>query len=627
MNPRQENSFLIKAISAVILLTFCFAAAVFQSVVILVVGLAAFLYILYHYVKRTPHEIGENAAQNEILTNDKTQDVSESTQIASAEMKEAESVATPREDDVLLSSSIASNETSIQKPITQDYSTLEPYDPKLDLSNYHYPTIDLLDHYQEDVDVAEERSELNDQIIRAFLKFGVKISSIRTTIGPVVSLCEITPAAGVPVSRIRNLEDDLALELSAPGVRFVGVIPGRGYVGFEIPNEHRQIVSIESILNTRKFQESTYELPLALGKTISNEIFMVDLAKLPHLLISGATGQGKSIGLHTIISSLLYKKHPAELKLVLIDTKKVELVAYEPIVNQFLAQVEDSRYSESAVLTDTNEIVRTFESLCVEMDNRYLLLKYAGVRTIKEYNEKFKARKLSPSMGHRFLPYIVVIIDEYGDLMMTAGKVIELPICRLAQLARAIGIHLVIATQRPTVNIITGNIKANFPARMAFRVSQWVDSQTIIDRPGANRLVGKGDMLFLSGVDPVRVQCAFVSTQEVERIARFVSCQPGYNGPYPLPSVGSSDEGMYDVDITHLDPMFEDVARLVVQTQNANTSFIQRKFAIGYNRAGRLMDQLEVAGIVGPAHGSRPREVLCMSEEDLQFRLDNMKKA
>ena len=628
MNQRQENSFLIKAISAVVLLTFCFAAAVFQSVVILVVGLVAFLYILYHYVKRTPQEIVEDTTQNESTIDDKAQDSPESKQVASSDMKEP--VTTPRVKEAPYSNAIASNETSIQKPITQDYSTLEPYDPKLDLSNYHYPTIDLLDHYQEeDVDVAEERSELNDQIIRAFLKFGVKISSIRTTIGPVVSLCEITPAAGVPVSRIRNLEDDLALELSAPGVRFVGVIPGRGYVGLEIPNEHRQIVSIESILNTRKFQESTYELPLALGKTISNEIFMVDLAKLPHLLISGATGQGKSIGLHTIISSLLYKKHPAEFKLVLIDTKRVELVAYEPIANHFLAQIEGSRYNGSAVLTDTNEIIRTFNSLCVEMDDRYLLLKDAGVRTIKEYNEKFKARMLNPSKGHRFLPYIVVVIDEYGDLMMTAGKVIEFPICRLAQLARAVGIHLVIATQRPTVNIITGNIKANFPARMAFKVSQWVDSQTIIDRPGANRLVGKGDMLFLAGVDPVRVQCPFVSTQEVERIAHYISQQPGYNRPYPLPDVCSSyDDGEGpDEDIAGLDPMFEDVARLVVQMQLGSTSFIQRKFAIGYNRAGRLMDQLEIAGIVGPAQGSRPREVLCMSEEELQFRLDNMKKA
>ena len=431
------------------------------------------------------------------------------------------------------------------------------------------------------------------------------------------------------ISKIRNLEDDIALNLSALGIRIIAPIPGKGTIGIEVPNAKPQMVSMESILNSRKFQESTFELPMALGKTITNEIYMADLAKMPHLLVAGATGQGKSVGLNAIITSLLYKKHPAELKLVMVDPKKVEFSVYAPIVNHFLAQVEGTEDDEEAIITDTQKVVRTLKSLCVEMDNRYLLLKSAAVRNIREYNEKFKARKLLPTEGHRFLPYIVVVIDEFGDLIMTAGKEIELPICRIAQLARAVGIHMIIATQRPTTNIITGTIKANFPARMAFKVSQMIDSRTILDRPGANQLVGKGDMLYLTGSDPVRVQCAFVDTPEVERIARFIAGQQGYQRPYPLPDVpmeGDDGEGP-DVDISHLDPMFEEVARLVVQTQQGSTSMIQRKFAIGYNRAGRLMDQLEVAGIVGPAHGSKPREVLCMSEEDLQFRLDNMKNA
>ncbi len=518
-----------------------------------------------------------------------------------------------------------------EKAELDKYGALEPYDPKLDLSNYHYPTIDLLDHHKtENVGIDMEEQQMNkDRIIRVLQDFGVKISSIKATVGPTITLYEITPAAGVRISKIRNLEDDIALNLSALGIRIIAPIPGKGTIGIEVPNAKPQMVSMESILNSRKFQESTFELPMALGKTITNEIYMADLAKMPHLLVAGATGQGKSVGLNAIITSLLYKKHPAELKLVMVDPKKVEFSVYAPIVNHFLAQVEGTEDDEEAIITDTQKVVRTLKSLCVEMDNRYLLLKSAAVRNIREYNEKFKARKLLPTEGHRFLPYIVVVIDEFGDLIMTAGKEIELPICRIAQLARAVGIHMIIATQRPTTNIITGTIKANFPARMAFKVSQMIDSRTILDRPGANQLVGKGDMLYLTGSDPVRVQCAFVDTPEVERIARFIAGQQGYQRPYPLPDVpmeGDDGEGP-DVDISHLDPMFEEVARLVVQTQQGSTSMIQRKFAIGYNRAGRLMDQLEVAGIVGPAHGSKPREVLCMSEEDLQFRLDNMKNA
>ena len=505
---------------------------------------------------------------------------------------------------------------------------LEPYDPKLDLENYKYPTIDLLKHYDIDTSIdMEEQQQNKNRIIQVLSDFGVKISSIKATVGPTITLYEITPAPGVRISKIRNLEDDIALSLSALGIRIIAPIPGKGTIGIEVPNAKPQIVSMESIINSRKFQETQFELPMALGKTITNELYMVDLAKMPHLLVAGATGQGKSVGLNAIITSLLYKKHPAELKLVMVDPKKVEFSVYSPIINHFLAQVEGTEGDEP-IITDVQKVVQTLKSLCVEMDNRYDLLKKAGARNLREYNEKFKSRHLNPENGHRFMPYIVVIIDEFGDLIMTAGKEIELPICRIAQLARAVGIHMIIATQRPTTNIITGTIKANFPGRMAFKVSAMVDSRTILDRAGAQQLVGKGDMLVLGGgAEPVRVQCAFVDTPEVEAITKYIACQQSYIGPAPLPPVameGEDGDGP-DVDMQNLDPMFEEVARLVVQTQQGSTSMIQRKFSIGYNRAGRLMDQLEVAGIVGPAHGSKPREVLCISEEDLQFRIDNMR--
>lgn len=505
---------------------------------------------------------------------------------------------------------------------------LEPYDPKLDLENYKYPTIDLLKHYDIDTSIdMEEQQQNKNRIIQVLSDFGVKISSIKATVGPTITLYEITPAPGVRISKIRNLEDDIALSLSALGIRIIAPIPGKGTIGIEVPNAKPQIVSMESIINSRKFQETQFELPMALGKTITNELYMVDLAKMPHLLVAGATGQGKSVGLNAIITSLLYKKHPAELKLVMVDPKKVEFSVYSPIINHFLAQVEGTEGDEP-IITDVQKVVQTLKSLCVEMDNRYDLLKKAGARNLREYNEKFKSRHLNPENGHRFMPYIVVIIDEFGDLIMTAGKEIELPICRIAQLARAVGIHMIIATQRPTTNIITGTIKANFPGRMAFKVSAMVDSRTILDRAGAQQLVGKGDMLVLGGgAEPVRVQCAFVDTPEVEAITKYIACQQSYLGPAPLPPVameGEDGDGP-DVDMQNLDPMFEEVARLVVQTQQGSTSMIQRKFSIGYNRAGRLMDQLEVAGIVGPAHGSKPREVLCISEEDLQFRIDNMR--
>lgn len=516
-----------------------------------------------------------------------------------------------------------------EKADTTNEGALEPYDPKLDLEHYKYPTLDLLKHYdniQSNIDMEEQQANKN-KIIKVLSYFGVEISSIKATIGPTITLYEITPAPGIRISRIRGLEDDIALSLSALGIRIIAPIPGKGTIGIEVPNAKPQMVSMESVINSRKFQETDFELPMALGKTITNEVFMVDLAKMPHLLVAGATGQGKSVGLNAIITSLLYKKHPAELKFVMVDPKKVEFSVYNPIVNHFLAQVEGNEGTEEPIITDVNKVIQTLKSLCVEMDTRYDLLKKARARNVKEYNQKFKDRQLNPNNGHKFMPYIVVIIDEFGDLIMTAGKEIELPIARIAQLARAVGIHMIIATQRPTTNIITGTIKANFPARLAFKVASSIDSKTILDRTGANQLIGKGDMLFLSGNDPVRVQCAFVDTPEVEDITSYIACQQSYNAPFPLPEVpleGGEDGDGPDVDLNHLDPMFNEVARMVVLEQSGSTSMIQRKFSIGYNRAGRLMDQLEKVGIVGPAKGSKPREVLCVSEEDLQFRLDNL---
>lgn len=501
-----------------------------------------------------------------------------------------------------------------------DIST--PYDPKRDLENYHYPTLDLLKKYEDDgkpyIDMAEQNANKN-RIVDVLRNFGVEISSIKATVGPTITLYEITPAPGVRISKIRNLEDDIALSLSALGIRIIAPIPGKGTIGIEVPNAKPSTVSMESILNSKKFQESAMELPCAVGKTITNEVFMFDLAKAPHLLVAGATGQGKSVGLNAIITSLLYKKHPAEMKIVLVDPKKVEFSVYSSIEKHFLAKVPDDQ--AEPIITDVTKVVRTLNSLCKEMDTRYDLLKMAQARNIKEYNKKFIDRQLNPEHGHRFMPYIVVVIDEFGDLIMTAGKEVELPIARIAQLARAVGIHMIIATQRPTTNIITGTIKANFPGRIAFRVGAMIDSRTILDRPGAQQLVGRGDMLYLNGGEPTRVQCAFVDTPEVERINQFIAQQQGYISAFELPEP-DTDEGeggeSRDVDMQHLDPMFEDAARLIVREQSGSTSLIQRKFAIGYNRAGRLMDQLEKAGIVGAAHGSKPREVLIMDEMSLE---------
>ena len=518
-----------------------------------------------------------------------------------------------------------------EKANLSDGRALEPYDPKLDLENYKYPTIDLLTHYDNTanaIDMEEQRNNKN-RIKTVLSNFRVEIlDNTKATIGPTITLYEITPAPGIRISTIRNLEDDIALSLSALGIRIIAPIPGKGTIGIEVPNLKPQMVSMESILNSRKFQETDYELPMALGKTITNEVFIADLTKMPHLLVAGATGQGKSVGLNVIITSLLYKKHPAELKLVMIDPKKVEFNLYAPIVNHFLAQVEGNEDTEEPIITDVNKVIQTLKSLCLEMDQRYDLLKKAHARNVKEYNEKFRERQLNPQNGHRFMPYIVVVIDEYGDLIMTAGKEIELPIARIAQLARAVGIHMIIATQRPTANIITGTIKANFPARMAFKVTTGVDSKTILDRTGANQLVGKGDMLLMTGSEPVRIQCAFIDTNELEDIVHYIAKQQSYTSPYLLPEVpleGDDESGLGDVDMAHLDPMFEDAARMIVSEQNGSTSMIQRKFAIGYNRAGRLMDQLEKAGIVGPAKGSKPREVLCVSEEQLMMIMDNLR--
>ena len=508
---------------------------------------------------------------------------------------------------------------------------LEPYDPKRDLENYHYPTLDLLKKYDDDgkpyIDMAEQTANKN-RIVDVLRNFGVEISSIKATVGPTITLYEITPAQGVRISKIKNLEDDIALSLAALGIRIIAPIPGKGTIGIEVPNAKASIVSMESILNSKKFQESTMELPCAMGKTITNEVFMFDLAKMPHLLVAGATGQGKSVGLNAILTSLLYKKHPAEMKIVLVDPKMVEFSIYAKIDKHFLAKVPDE--NESAIITDTSKVVRTLNSLCVEMDARYELLMAAGERNIKDYNKKFIARQLNPEKGHKYMPYIVVVIDEYGDLIMTAGKEIELPIARIAQKARAVGIHMIIATQRPTTNIITGTIKANFPARIAFKVSQGIDSKTILDRMGANQLIGRGDMLFLQGNEPIRVQCAFVDTPEVDAINRYIADQQGYTEPFELPEpvADESEGGMSnnDADLSHLDPMFEDAARLIVIQQSGSTSLIQRKYAIGYNRAGRLMDQLEKAGIVGAAHGSKPREVLIQDEVTLENLLKTLRR-
>jgi len=500
------------------------------------------------------------------------------------------------------------------------------YDPTLDLQGYKFPPLELLNEYETGKAgvTQEELNQNKDKIVATLVNFKIGIQSIKATIGPTVTLYEIVPDAGIKISRIKNLEDDIALSLSALGIRIIAPIPGKGTIGIEVPNKNREMVSIRSVFSTQSFAKTDKELPIALGKTISNELLIIDLAKMPHLLVAGATGQGKSVGLNVILASLLYKRHPATIKFILVDPKKVEMSLYSKLERHYLAKLPNS---EEAIITDTKKVVHTLNSLCIEMENRYEILKDAGARNLKEYNAKFVARKLNPKEGHRFLPYIVLVIDELADLMMTAGKEVETPIARLAQLARAIGIHLVVATQRPSVNVITGVIKANFPARLSFRVTSKVDSRTILDTGGADQLVGQGDMLLSSGSDVIRLQCPFVDTPEIEKICDFIGSQRGYESAYLLPEYeGDEETGPSSVDLSDRDALFEEAARLIVMHQQGSTSLIQRKLKLGYNRAGRLIDQLEAAGIVGPFEGSKAREVLIKDEYSLEQLLTSLKE-
>lgn len=495
------------------------------------------------------------------------------------------------------------------------------FDPTLELGNYKFPTLNLLRDYNESISVDQEELEANkNRIVETLNNYKIGIDRIKATVGPTVTLYEIVPEAGIRISKIKNLEDDIALSLSALGIRIIAPIPGKGTIGIEVPNKKPTMVSMKSVISSTKFQNSEMELPIALGKTISNETFVVDLAKMPHLLMAGATGQGKSVGLNAVLTSLLYKKHPAEVKFVLVDPKKVELTLFNKIERHYLAKLPDT---DDAIITDTTKVINTLNSLCIEMDMRYDLLKLAMVRNIKEYNAKFKLRRLNPNDGHKFLPYIVLIIDEFADLIMTAGKEIETPIARLAQLARAIGIHLIVATQRPSVNVITGIIKANFPARSAFRVTSKIDSRTILDSSGADQLIGKGDMLFADGNNLIRLQCAFVDTPEVEKITEFIGSQRAYANAYMLPEYSGDEVGTnLDIDISERDNLFRDAALVIVHAQQGSASLLQRKLKLGYNRAGRLIDQLEAAGIVGPFEGSKARQVLIPDEMALNKLLD-----
>jgi S-DNA-T family DNA segregation ATPase FtsK/SpoIIIE len=498
---------------------------------------------------------------------------------------------------------------------------MPPYEPTLDLRDYKYPTLDLLENHGSEriVQDANELENNKNQIIATLRNYDIEIQRISATVGPTVTLYEIIPAAGVRISRIKNLEDDIALSLAALGIRIIAPIPGKGTIGIEVPNAKKSIVSMKTLLGSEKFQHNNYGLPIAIGKKIDNENYIVDLASMPHLLMAGATGQGKSVGINALLVSLLYKKHPSQLKFVLIDPKKVELSIYRAIENHFLAKLPGE---EEAIITDTKKVVHTLNALCIEMDNRYDLLKEAGARNIKEYNDKFIKRKLNPQKGHQYLPFIVLVIDEFADLIMTAGKEIEMPIARLAQLSRAVGIHLIIATQRPSVNIITGTIKANFPARIAFKVSSKIDSRTILDAGGADQLIGKGDMLISHHGEVTRLQCVFVDTPEVDTIVNFIGDQRGYPQPFLLPEyVDEKEMEGKDFDLSDRDSLFDDAAKLIVQNQMGSTSLLQRRMKLGYNRAGRLMDQLEAAGVVGPNLGSKAREVLIKTEADLQQHL------
>ncbi|SEB40721.1 DNA segregation ATPase FtsK/SpoIIIE, S-DNA-T family [Tenacibaculum sp. MAR_2009_124] len=532
-------------------------------------------------------------------------------------------------EDTIKEVEVAIEKIAEEKSVTENLSDkllkdFGEFDPKLELSNYRFPTFNLLKEYNESISVDPTELEANkNQIVETLKNYKIGIAQIKATVGPTITLYEIVPEAGVRISKIKNLEDDIALSLAALGIRIIAPIPGKGTIGIEVPNKKATIVSMHSVISSKKFQESPMELPIAMGKTISNETFVTDLAKMPHLLMAGATGQGKSVGLNTILTSLLYKKHPAEVKFVLVDPKKVELTLFNKIERHYLAKLPDDG---EAIITDTTKVVNTLNSLCIEMDARYDLLKDAMVRNIKEYNAKFKARKLNPENGHQFLPYIVLVIDEFADLIMTAGKEVETPIARLAQLARAIGIHLIVATQRPSVNVITGIIKANFPSRIAFRVTSKIDSRTILDAPGADQLIGRGDMLYSGGNDLTRIQCAFVDTPEVEKITDFIGSQRAYAEAHLLPEyVGEEGGTNVDIDIANRDKLFKEAAEVIVTAQQGSASLLQRKLKLGYNRAGRLIDQLEAAGIVGPFEGSKARQVLVPDFIALEQLLDNEK--
>ncbi len=536
-------------------------------------------------------------------------------------------VETPKEEEVAIEvEKIVEEKTltdNLSDKLVKDFGE---FDPTLELGNYKFPTLELLKDYEGGASITinqEELEENKNKIVDTLKNYKIEISQIKATIGPTVTLYEIVPAAGVRISKIKNLEDDIALSLAALGIRIIAPIPGKGTIGIEVPNKNPSIVSMRSVIASPKFQKAEMELPLALGKNISNETFVVDLAKMPHLLMAGATGQGKSVGLNAILTSLLYKKHPAEVKFVLVDPKKVELTLFNKIERHYLAKLPDT---EDAIITDNTKVIHTLNSMCIEMDNRYELLKNALCRNIKEYNAKFKARKLNPNDGHRFLPYIVLVVDEFADLIMTAGKEVETPIARLAQLARAIGIHLIIATQRPSVNVITGIIKANFPARIAFRVTSKIDSRTILDGGGADQLIGRGDMLYTQGNDLIRLQCAFVDTPEVEKITEFIGSQRAYPDAHLLPEYVGEDSGTgLDIDIADRDAMFKQAAEVIVTAQQGSASLLQRKLKLGYNRAGRLIDQLEAAGIVGPFEGSKARQVLVPDILALEQLLENEK--
>ena len=606
----------------------------YSSILILLLSLFIFIVFFFDLYSFNLNFLSKTSKNNNLNSEDIIEDdeeiiVEEEIEEEMEEKEYNDEVNNIQNDKNKINETTENQDLELKVEKTQDEKTSmskigDVYDPELDLSSYKYPKVDLLNESKnEKIQVTKDELTSNkNRIIETLKNFKIEIAKIKATIGPTVTLYEIVPEAGIKISKIKNLEDDIALSLSALGIRIIAPIPGKGTIGIEVPNKNREIVSLRSVMRTEKFIKNDFELPLILGKTISNEVFLADLTKMPHVLVAGATGQGKSVGLNVMLSSLLFKKHPSSLKFVLIDPKKVELSLFNKIEKHFLAKLPDA---EEPIITETKKVVHTLNSLCTEMDVRYNLLKDAQARNLKEYNKKFISRKLNPNEGHRYLPYIVLVIDELADLMMTAGKEIENPIARLAQLARAIGIHLIVATQRPSVNVITGVIKANFPTRISFKVTSNMDSRTILDSKGAEQLVGMGDMLFSPGSDIIRLQCPFVDTPEIEKICDHIGTQRGYTSAYLLPEyIDENEKQIVDIDLSDRDPLFEDAARLIVSSQTGSTSLLQRKLKLGYNRAGRLTDQLEVAGIVGPSEGSKPRQVLIQDEYALEKLLNEL---